>query len=332
MASPLDALPLDRRLKIGIQTIHRQPDTQEGPWLPRIDEMARFIETVDRAGFDSVWVGDHLSMPLPFFDPLLLIAQAAVVSRRLTFGTGVYLLPLRSPGPVAKQVATLDHLTEGRFIFGVGIGGEFPKEYEVAGVPITERGARLSESIQALRALWAGEPATFQGRHYRFENVLMTPPPRQPGGPPIWGGGRSEPALRRIGRLADGYISYVVTPQMYADALQTIAGAADAAGRQLNSFGTGHLLFARVDKDYETALDIATESLSKRYAMDFGRAAERYAALGSPEQLAERIADFYNAGVRHISVDLVGPYERRMEQIERFAGDVVPKLAHLGTG
>jgi probable F420-dependent oxidoreductase len=325
------ALPLDNGLKIGIQTIHRQPDTLDGPWMPKIDEMARFIEAVDQAGFDSVWVGDHLSMPLPFFDPFLMIAQAAVVSRRLTFGTGVYLLPLRSPGPAAKQAATLDHLTEGRFIFGVGIGGEFPKEYEVAGVPIGERGARLSEGIQAMRALWSGMPASFSGKHYRFENVLMTPPPRQPGGPPIWGGGRSDPALRRIGRLADGYLSYVVTPTMYAEAMGKISAAADQAGRKVISFGTGHLLFARVDDDYDSALDIATESLSKRYAMDFRRAAERYAALGSPDQVAEKVADFYNAGVRHVSVDLVGPYEKRMQQIEWFAGEVIPRLRHLIT-
>ncbi len=320
------SLPLDDGLKIGIQTIHRQPDLQEGPWLPKIDEMAGFIDSIDKAGFDSVWVGDHLSMPLPFFDPFLLIAQAAVVSRRLTFGTGVYLLPLRSPGPAAKQVATLDHLTEGRFIFGVGIGGEFPKEYEVAGVPINERGARLSEGIQAMRALWSGEPATFRGKHYHFEDVLMTPPPRQRSGPPIWAGGRSDPALRRMGRLADGYLSYVVTPEMYSNALTKISQAAKTVGRQVKQFGTGHLLFARVDNSYESALNIATDSLSKRYAMDFRRAAERYTALGNPQQVAERIMEFYNAGVRHISVDLVGPYERRMEQIERFAAEVMPIL------
>ena len=97
-----------------------------------------------------------------FFDPFQLLAQAAVASPRLLLGTGVYLLPLRHPGPVAKQAATLDHLSEGRFIFGVGIGGEFPKEYEVAGVPIKERGARLSEGIQLMRELWTGEPASFQ--------------------------------------------------------------------------------------------------------------------------------------------------------------------------
>ncbi len=318
------SLPLDHGLKIGIQTIHRQPDDQIGPWLPAIDDLVRFVEAVDKAGFDSLWVGDHLSMPLPFFDPLLLLAQAAVVSRRMTFGTGVYLLPLRHPGPVAKQAATLDHLTEGRFILGVGIGGEFPKEYEVAGVPIAERGARLGESMQAMRALWSGKPGTFKGKHYQFEDVLMTPPPRQSGGPPLWVGGRKDAALRRMGRLADGYLSYVVTPEMYAAALAKIDAAAEAAGRTIAKFGTGHLLFARVDDSYEQALDVATASLSKRYAMDFRKAAERYAGLGNPQQVAETILKFHAAGVRHISVDLVGPYERRMEQVERFAAEVMP--------
>jgi alkanesulfonate monooxygenase SsuD/methylene tetrahydromethanopterin reductase-like flavin-dependent oxidoreductase (luciferase family) len=116
-------LTLDTGLKLGIATIHREGDAPSGPWLPRIDDLCRFVELVDRSGFDSLWVGDHVSFPLQYLDPLLMLAQAAVVSRRLLFGTGVYLLPLRHPAPVAKQVATLDHLTEGRFIFGVGVGG-----------------------------------------------------------------------------------------------------------------------------------------------------------------------------------------------------------------
>jgi probable F420-dependent oxidoreductase len=323
------ALPLDTGLKIGIQTIHRQPDDQTGPWQPTVAQLVDFVRAVDAAGFDSLWLGDHLSMPLPFFDPFQLLAQAAVASPRLLFGTGVYLLPLRHPGPVAKQAATLDHLTEGRFIFGVGIGGEFPKEFEVAGVQIEERGARLSEGIQVMRTLWSGEPASFQGKHYSFKDVLMTPPPRQVGGPPIWCGGRKDAAFRRMGRLADGYVSYVVTPDMDREALVKIEDAAGAAGRTITRFGTGHLVFTRVDDDYETALEAATASLSKRYAMDFRRAAERYAALGSPQDVAEKINAFHAAGVRHIVVDLVGPYEHRMQQIDRFAGEVMPLLKGL---
>ncbi|MSO77837.1 MAG: LLM class flavin-dependent oxidoreductase [Alphaproteobacteria bacterium] len=320
-------LPLDAKLLLGVSTIHRQGDGDTGPWLPRIDDLCRFVELVDHSGFDSIWLGDHISFPIPFLDPLLVLAQAAVASRRLTFGTGVYLLPLRHVGPVAKQVATLDHLTEGRLIFGVGVGGEFAKEYEVSGVPIAERGARLGEQIEALRALWTGQPASYAGRFYAFRDVPMLPAPRQPGGPPIWIGGRSDAALRRAGRLADGYYSYVVTPEMFEAALAKIAAA--ALGRPLRRFGTGHLLFTRIEDSYEEALDVAAQSLGKRYAMDFRKAAARYAGLGRPADVAAKIRAFHAVGVRHLVVDLVGPYERRQQQIERFAAEVMPLLHDL---
>jgi probable F420-dependent oxidoreductase len=321
-------LPLDDRLRIGIQTIHRRTEPASGAWLPAIDELVEVVELVDRCGYDSLWVGDHVSFAVPVLDPLLQLAQAAMASRRLTLGTSVYLLPLRHPAPVAKQVATLDHLTEGRLIFGVGVGGEFPKEYEVCGVPHNERGARLSEAIPILRKLWSGAPASHPGGRYpAFEGVTMQPPPRQPGGPPIWFGGRSEGALRRTGRLGDGWLAYVVTADMYAAALEKIAAA--AAGRALTRFGTGHLLFTRLGRTYEEALEAATVSLSQRYAMDFRRAAERYAALGPPERVAQSIRGFHAAGVRHILLDIVGPYEDRHEQIRWIARDVVPLLADL---
>ena len=322
-------LPLDDRLLIGVQTIHRRTEPATGPWLPRIDELVDHVERVDRCGYDSAWLGDHISFAIPILDPLLQLAQAAVASRRLLLGTGVYLLPLRHPGPVAKEISTLDHLTEGRLIFGVGVGGEFPREYELAGVPIGERGARLSEAITVLRKLWTGESVSHTGKFYSFPELRMLPPARQPGGPPIWCAGRSPAALRRTGRLADGYLSYVVTPQMFRDNLATIAAAAEAAGRRPQRFGTGHLLFTRLDATYEKALDAATETLSVRYAMDFRKAAIRYCALGTAPQIAERIREFHAAGVRHVVLDLLGPYEERFAQIERVAAEVLPLLKDL---
>src|SRR5260370_19242810 len=140
-------LPLNDRLRIGVQTIHRRTEPAEGPWLPTIDEMRTLVELVDRGGYDSLWVGDHISFALPIFDPLLQLAQAAVVSRRLHPGTAVYLLPVRHPPPVAKQGSTLDHLTERRFLFGVRVGGGFPQEYEACRVAIAPRRARRSESL-----------------------------------------------------------------------------------------------------------------------------------------------------------------------------------------
>lgn len=321
------SLPLERKLKVGMQTIHRRSEPAEGPWYPDPDDARQLVEMLEGFGYDSLWVGDHLAFTIPILDPLLQLVHASAFAKTLTFGTGVFLAPLRHPTPVAKQVATIDHLIGGRFIFGVGVGGEFPGEYAACGVPVSERGPRLSEFIPLLKKLWSGEAVSNDGRFYPMPETLMLPAPHQPGGPPIWCGGRQDAALARAGRLADGYISYVITPEMYRDALRKIAAAAEEAGRELDSYGTGHLLFARIDDDYETALDEATKTLSVRYNMDFRKAAQRYAALGRPEDVAAKINDFYDAGLRHVVMDFVGPYEERDVQIERFAKEVRPLLS-----
>jgi len=320
---------LEPKLKIGVNTMHRRSEPAEGPWLPKIDELVQMVEQVDRCDFDSLWVGDHISMPIPFLDPLQQIAQAAVISRRLTFGVGVYLLPLRNFAPVAKQVSTLDLLTEGRLIFGVGVGGEFPKEYEASGIPHSERGARLSDGIRVLKKFWSGAPVTHESPFLKFENVAMRPTPWQKGGPPIWCGGRSKPALRRAARIGDGWHSYAITSDMYRDGLALIKETAEEVGRSFSPFGTGHLLFARVSDDYESALDEAADHLSTRYNMNMRPAAKRYGAIGTPQDVAEAIRNFYEAGVRHITLDIAGVYERRGEQLERFSSDVLPLLRDL---
>ncbi|MEQ9122676.1 MAG: LLM class flavin-dependent oxidoreductase [Alphaproteobacteria bacterium] len=323
------ALVLDGRLSIGVNTMHRRSEPAEGPWLPKIDELAAMVEQVDRLGYDSFWVGDHISMPIPFLDPFQQIAQAAVMSRRLRFGVGVYLLPLRNFAPVAKQVSTLDLLTEGRLIFGVGVGGEFPKEYEVSGIPREERGARLSDGIRVLKKLWTGEPVSHESPFLTFRDVDMRPAPAQPGGPPVWCGGRSPAALRRAARIGDGWHAYAITADMYRAGLQTIRETAEAAGRGDRPFGTGHLLFARVSDNYEQALDEAAGHLSVRYGMDMRPATKRYGAIGAPDDVAGRIRAFFEAGVRHVTLDLAGPYEKRGEQLDRFAQDVMPRLRDL---
>ncbi len=304
------------------------PDTKFG-WMTSMDSLDAVRTTTalaDRVGLDSLWVGDHIAFAVPIMDPLLQLAQAAALSDRLHFGTSVYLLPLRHPTPVAKQVGTLDRLCDGRLTFGVGIGGEFPNEFAACGVPVRERGARLSEGMDVLRSLWSGDKVSHHGKFFSFEDVLMRPKPVQVGGPPIWCGGRSEAALKRAGRKADGYISYVVTPDMYRQALATMASAADEAGREIKQFGTAHLLFFRIDDSFEKSWDVATEHLSERYASDFRGPAKKYCALGKPEDVAARINEFVEAGVRHIIIDSVSPLQERHAQVERFAQEVRPLL------
>jgi probable F420-dependent oxidoreductase len=308
-------LPLEERLEVGFMT-----------GAASVDEARATAILADRLAFDALWTGDHVAFAVPILDPLLQLSLLAACSSRVRLGTAVYLLPLRHPVPVAKQIATLDVLCGGRLRFGVGVGGEFPGEYAACGVPIAERGARLSEAIPLLRALVCGEQVTGTGRFYPFPETRLLPPSPQPGGPPIWCGGRSPGALARTGRLADGWVSYVVTPEQYRAGLEAIARAAAEARRKPARFGSGHLLFLRLDDTREAALDTATEHLSRRYAMDFRRAAERYAALGCGADVAERIHAFRAAGVRHLILDLVGPPRERDEQLERFAAEVRPLL------
>lgn len=311
-----EPLPLDSQTHFGFITA-----------LPSPDETRRTVALAQRLEFDSIWVGDHVAFPVPIFDPLLQLAQAAAHGGDLLLGTAVYLLPLRHPTLVAKQVATLDHLTCGQLIFGVGVGGEFPNEYAACQVPVAERGRRLSESIPLLKRLWSGEPVIGDGQFYHFPEVRLRPAALQPGGPPIWCGGRSAAALARIGRMADGWISYVVTPAAYRRGLEAIAKAAAERGRTVERFGTGHLLFLRIDRDYDSALDTAAAHLSRRYGMDFREPARKYAALGPPEQVAETLMALHGAGVRHFVLDLAGPLEDRDVQLERFASQVRPLLA-----
>lgn len=322
-------LTLDSTLKLGVQTLHRRTEPACVPWMPSIDDLKALVEQVDRCGYDSLFAGDHVAFAVPILDPLLQLAQAAAFTRRLTLGTCVYLLPLRHPSGVAKQVATLDHLTEGRLIFGVGAGGEFPGEFDLCGVPLKERGTRLTEGLEVLRKLWTGKSASHAGRHYRFGPAQMLPPARQAAGPPIWVGGRSDAALKRAALHGDGWVSYVVTPEMYAESVAALQRFSAAQGVAARRFTTAHLLFLRVDRDEAAAFEAANACLSVRYGMDFSKATQRYAALGSPAQVARRIRAFHASGVRHVVLDFVGPYDERDAQIERFACDVRPLLRDL---
>ena len=317
---------LENSLKFGVQTFYRRTESAAGPWAPDVKDARRFIRLLDDLGYDSVWVGDHVAFAIPILDSITQLSWACAQSERLTFGTGVYLLPLRHPTPVAKMISTLDHLCGGKLIFGVGVGGEFPNEFEACGIPVNERGARLNEGIEVLRKLWHGGKVSNDGRFYPFPDVELLPTPVQKGGPPIWCGGRSDGALTRAGKLCDGYISYVVTPEMFKEAMEKINVAAESVGRDIATYGTAHLLFLRIDNSYEEALDAAAEALSVRYAMDFRRPAQKYCALGSPADIAAKIDSFKIAGVRHFVLDFVGPYEQRARQIELFAKEVRPLL------
>lgn len=212
-------------------------------------------------GFDSLWAGDHIASPAPILDPLTLLACYAGHTTRVRLGTCVYLLPLRHPTPVAKTVASLDFVSDGRVIFGIGVGGEFPGEFQACGVPVGERGARTNEAIDVLRSLWRGAGSAHRGRFFDIDPVRLAPLPVQSGGPPIWIGGRSDAALRRAARLGDGYVGYLMDAAGFAERFARIRSLAADAGRTDHPITAAVMAFASIDADRDAAIKRAGMTL-----------------------------------------------------------------------
>ena len=290
------------------------------------EEQFAIARRVDALGFDSIWTGDHVSFHHPLYESLTLLASYIGITSRVKLGVGVYLLALRHPTVAAKITSTLDALSGGRLIFGVGVGGENPKEFEACGIPHTERGARVTEGIDVVRTLWRDSPASFKGRFTQFEGVSIDPKPVQRPAPPIWVGGRSDAALARAGRQGDGWISYVVQPERYKQSLAKIEAAASAAGRSLEGFAKGHLTFITLGKDYESAERVWVDRLSKRYAQDFGPLAKKYGIIGTPSQCAEQMERFVEAGCGYFVLDAICDAVDEAQQIETFAAEILPKF------
>lgn len=277
-------------------------------------------------GFDSLWVGDHVAFHVPMLDSLSLLSFLAAATTRVTLGTCVYLLPLRHPTHVAKQTATVDVLSGGRLIFGVGVGGEFPPEFDASGVPVRERGARADEAIPLLRRLWSESDVAHEGRHFRFGPVTLEPKPTQAGGPPVWVGGRSPAAMRRAGRVGDGWVSTMTSPDRFRENLAAIAGHREAAGRTSRPFVPAALLFTAFAEAYEPALDRAAEMLGKLYNRPFRDAAAKYCLLGRPADCLEQASRFVEAGARHVVLAPLGDVDGFAERAGR---ELVPGLREL---
>ena len=228
----------------------KTPNSGELPGRLGIGAMARRLE---EAGFESLWVSDHVVMPAsiesrypfavdgkatwpsdtPYFDAVVALAMIGAATRRARLGTAVLVLPQREPVVLAKQLASLDALIGGRLELGVGAGW-LAEEFEALNVPFDSRGSRMEEWIALLRACWTGQPEAHSGRHYALPaGVLCQPVPARP--IPVLIGGHSPVALRRAGRLGDGWLAHQSALALDADALaegcRRMRNAASSAGR-----------------------------------------------------------------------------------------------------
>ena len=290
------------------------------------DAARRLAQRAEALGFDSLWAGDHVSFHVPIADSLTLLAYAAGATSRIGLGTAVYLVPLRHPTLAAKATSTLDRLAGGRLVLGVGVGGEFPPEFEAVGVPVAERGARTDEAIPLLRRLWTEDRVSHEGRHFHFGPVTLAPKPVRTGGPPIWVGGRAPAAMRRAGRFGDGYISHMASAERYRANLEQIAKSAREAGRTAVPFTPAAFLFTFLEDRFEDAHAKAAKLLGMVYARDFTEAAKKYCLLGRPADCLEQMRAFASAGCRHF---ILAPLSDAEAFAERTAAEILPELAAL---
>lgn len=215
------------------------------------------VQSMESLGYHSLWMPEHVvgfpadgyeskypyssdgSVPwqgdLSLHDPLFVTAAAAQMTTRLRFGSGIVILPQRPALLTAKELMTLDHLSGGRFEFGVG-GGWSAEEYEVLGVPFAGRGKRFDEYIEAIRVAWRDNPASYKGETISFQDVVLMPKPLTPGGPPLLIGGSSDAALRRAARLGDGWFGHWKDAQAPAQEIERLQAALAAAGRKDDDF------------------------------------------------------------------------------------------------
>lgn len=203
----------------------------------------------ERLGFESIWTVEHVVIPQPHMpypgskdgsmpggdevpipDPLIPLAYAAALTSKIKLSTGVIILPQRHPLYLAKQLATLDRLSKGRMMIGIG-SGWMKEEFESVDVPFNARGARTDEAIQAMREIWRDDLASFHGKHFHFHDVKSFPKPVQKEGIPIHIGGHSEAAVRRAGKYGDGFFPTVTDPTKLKEMFAQVKEEAQKAGR-----------------------------------------------------------------------------------------------------
>ena len=260
------------------------------------DGTAAYLARAHDAGIDHVCCGDHVSFFVGVgLDGLLQATMLTMLHPTLPVMTGVYLLPLRHPVLVARQLSDLDQLAPGRLVFGVGIGGEDRHEVEICGVDPSTRGRRMEESLTVLRQLLGGAPTTFHGEFFDLDDALVLPAPAQP--MPIIVGGRSDAAARRAGRLGDGWLGIWNSVRRFRDVVEMAGDEAARAGRADPPTQHAMQLWCGIADTKERARDRLAPAMEAFYQIPFERF-EKYSPYGTPEDVAEFLVPYVEAGCR----------------------------------
>ena len=285
---------------------------------PEAGPLLGLAERAEALGYDSVWAGDSL-LARPRHEPLTLLAAVAGRTRRVRLGTAVLLPALRNPVILAHQVATLDQVSSGRLIIGVGIASDVPNiraEFRSAGVPFEKRVGTMMEGLRLCKALWSGKAVDWEGR-WHVEQGVLGPTPCQPGGPPLWGGGAAPKALERAARFFDGWFPNGPQPKRWGELWREVQAHARNAGREATAIEPATYLTISLDDRVGKAEGRLDAFLSAYYGnRNLSKQLEGSFA-GPASAAAEWLNAFVEEGVRYFVLRFAGEHERQLETVAK---------------
>jgi alkanesulfonate monooxygenase SsuD/methylene tetrahydromethanopterin reductase-like flavin-dependent oxidoreductase (luciferase family) len=291
-----------------------------------LEHLAAYTETAARLGFSALSANDHMVFSVPWLDGPTALAAVIGHSGTMTLATSVSLPVIRGPVPLAKTLAAIDQLSQGRLVVAVGPGSS-QQDFDSVGVAFAERWGRLDESIGALRALLGAEAAPFVGRFYSTEGISLDPHPVRKEGPPIWlGSWGSQAGIRRAARLADGWLAsaYNTTPALFAEAWEHLQDLLPSYGKDPESFPNAlATMWFYITDDRAEADRIMRERMVPTIHRPEETLRERL-PVGPAEQFAEKLLAFARAGVQRV---FVWPVADEAHQLELFWETVRPAIA-----
>ena len=284
---------------------------------PATTPLLALAERAEALGYDAVWIGDSL-LARPRHEPLTLLAAVAARTRKVLLGTAVLLPALRNPVLLAHQVATLDQVSEGRLILGVGIAADLPSiraEFAAAGVPFEKRVGRMLEGLRLAKALWTGQPTDWSGR-WSVSAGVLAPTPHRPGGPPLWIGGSLPASLERAGRTFDGWFPIEPDAARWGQMWAEVQRIARAAGRDPSAIDGAMYLTLALDDDAGRAEQRLNSFLETYYGQPAAAMRRRQATYAGPAAgAAAWLKGYADAGAQHLMLRFAGDHERNLEAL-----------------
>jgi probable F420-dependent oxidoreductase len=287
-------------------------------------DVARLARQIETLGFDYLGCGEHVSFHGDSANGLISLSVAAGATTRIRLMSTITLAPLYPAALLAKMGAALDVASGGRFSMGIGVGGEFPNEFAACGVPVNQRGSRTDDALEVITRTWTQTNVSYRGRYTTLENFTLKPLPIQKPRPPIWISGRSDAAMRRAAKYADGWLPYMYTPEQLAKSIASIRAYGEEQGRDMSAFTFGMYIFTAVHEDNDHAVQLAAERLSKQYSQDFSKLVHKYALAGDPAYCQARLREYIDAGATTIFVSSACPDDYIDRNLEMIAGQIIP--------